>query len=636
MGAVDVVKKEKSMRKGRKTPKFLYQVTILIVVVLLLTGLATFLLMYTSQKKLADKSLDYIIQQDMGESYAGAFAMTIERLAPESLEQLSGMSSAEFLDDLQNQRLSEAQASIDSKTEEILKAEFLGLEKVLLIVSPSSLVPEAVVWGGNDESLIYNWTVPDYILNATENNQDYIFLKDGVPELGLDEEYLVLMHRVEIPSLPGIDITYVGIGSVHEEYTAITSFYQQQRKNTTLVLLVMLIVSILLTLLVMFLVLNHLVKDRLLKPIEEFSEAAKAFDETGKPRDVVVRPGEEFEGLKRNYNSLMQNFRRYIRQEGAQKDTAPNHEERAGRRKRSILFITTLALVLVLLVTYAVSFFFIYSAQNKFINDSVEERTKIKAENMSAMAAYTLMTVGAAYTRSLGYDTETLAGLLTGLLERNVTDLQLKIGDKLREVAPLEQYGKRTLAMMVLPANPPLVEKSLVWAASDDSLVYKWEVPDYLSKAMKEGTTYVLVKDGVPDLGLENEQLFVITPIPLEQNGKQVTPVFLFNTLPMHDEIAGIKDFYNRERRSITILLLIIDLISLLLVVLIIYFVLNRLIKKQVTEPIEEVSATVEKIMKGDLDLGFEVKEGDGLGELKNALNAVVRSFRTLMEKATQ
>ena len=193
------------MRKGKKTPKLLYQVTLLVVVVLLLSGLATFLLMYTSQKKLADKSLDYIIQQDMGESYSGAFATTIETVSPDSLEELSNISTEEFLDDLQNQRLSEAQISIVNKTKEILDAKFLGLEKILLVVSPSPLVPEAVVWGANDESRIYNWNVPDYILEAIENNQKYLFLKDGVPELGLDKESLVLLDLVQIDTLPGID-----------------------------------------------------------------------------------------------------------------------------------------------------------------------------------------------------------------------------------------------------------------------------------------------------------------------------------------------------------------------------------------------------------------------------------------------
>jgi len=98
--------------------------------------------------------------------------------------------------------------------------------------------------------------------------------------------------------------------------------------------------------------------------------------------------------------------------------------------------------------------------------------------------------------------------------------------------------------------------------------------------------------------------------------------------ISVQEETAAIRDYYNQESRRASLYLAAILIGSIIIVILIIFFFLNHLIKKQITEPVEELSAAAERVMQGDLDIQVDVEDGEELESLKRAFNEMVESFR--------
>ena len=96
----------------------------------------------------------------------------------------------------------------------------------------------------------------------------------------------------------------------------------------------------------------------------------------------------------------------------------------------------------------------------------------------------------------------------------------------------------------------------------------------------------------------------------------------------MAEKIASINKFYDEERNKINLMLWETMLISIVVAILITFFVLSYLIRKRITEPIDELFAAAEEVMEGNLDVQIEVKEGEEFEGLKRAFKEMVESFR--------
>ena len=149
---------------------------------------------------------------------------------------------------------------------------------------------------------------------------------------------------------------------------------------------------------------------------------------------------------------------------------------------------------------------------------------------------------------------------------------------------------------------------------------------------MEEETPYILQEDGIPSLGFENEYLIIVSTIE-----NPLTPGMRFGYLgfkPMHDEIEEINVFYNTERRNLTLLLIIILAGSIIVISLITFLVLNYLIRKRITKPIDELSAGAEEVMQGNLDVEIKVRKGEEFEGLKKAFNEMVEGIRKYIDKS--
>ena len=103
---------------------------------------------------------------------------------------------------------------------------------------------------------------------------------------------------------------------------------------------------------------------------------------------------------------------------------------------------------------------------------------------------------------------------------------------------------------------------------------------------------------------------------------------------PMDEEIASINDFYSEESRKTSLTLGLVVGISILVVILISFFVLSYLIRKRITEPIEELASSAGEVMDGNLDVDVKVHEGGDFANLERAFKEMLESIRKMIAKS--
>ncbi len=102
----------------------------------------------------------------------------------------------------------------------------------------------------------------------------------------------------------------------------------------------------------------------------------------------------------------------------------------------------------------------------------------------------------------------------------------------------------------------------------------------------------------------------------------------------LQDKVDEINAFYNDEKNRANLLIGLVVGISIVVIVLITFFVLSYLLRKRITEPINELSAAAEQVMEGDLEVDVPVREGEELEKLKTVFNEMVRSIREVINKS--
>ena len=98
-----------------------------------------------------------------------------------------------------------------------------------------------------------------------------------------------------------------------------------------------------------------------------------------------------------------------------------------------------------------------------------------------------------------------------------------------------------------------------------------------------------------------------------EMEESPLTPGFFFayvSVIPMQEKFDTINAFYDNGRQSLNIALGLVILVSVLAVTLITFFVLSYLIRRRITEPVDELAAAADEVMQGNLDVEIKVDEG--------------------------
>ncbi len=304
------VKAERPEFKARRS-KILYQVTVLVVIVLIVSGVVTFFLVRNSQEKLIEKSIDKVITTE-AENLSNTFDYMISTMVVSQAEMLNVKDIQAFTADIMAGKITEVQRYAIDQYQQMVASGFFGAEYIILLLPSSGMISEPFILAANDESLIYGWELPEYMVQAMEEEKPYILKEDGIPELGLEGAQLVVFTNTPSPFMANYDVTNISVIPMQEQMDSINDFYASERNKISLTLGLVVLISILMVALITFFLLSYLIRKRITEPVDELAAAAEQVMEGNLDVDIAVHEGGDFEGLERAFREMVESFRKYI------------------------------------------------------------------------------------------------------------------------------------------------------------------------------------------------------------------------------------------------------------------------------------------------------------------------------------
>jgi HAMP domain-containing protein len=296
--------------KARRS-KILYQVTALVVIVLIISGVVTFFLVRNSQEKLIDKSIDKVITTE-AENLSNTFDFMISTMVVSQAEMLNVKDIQAFTADIMAGKITDVQRYAIEQYQQMVASGFFGAEYFILLLPSSGMISEPFILAANDESLIYGWELPDYMVQAMEEEKPYILEEDGIPELGLEGAQLVVFTYTPSPFMANYDVTNISVIPMQAQMDSINEFYESERNKISLTLGLVVLISILAVTLITFFLLSYLIRKRITEPVDELAAAAEQVMEGNLDLDIAVHEGGDFEGLERAFREMVESFRKFI------------------------------------------------------------------------------------------------------------------------------------------------------------------------------------------------------------------------------------------------------------------------------------------------------------------------------------
>jgi len=304
---------EKKESKGlkKKRSRILYEITGLIVILLIIMGVLSFLFINSAFDRLIDKSVDKLVETQAETIHTGLGYLS-QSLAEEIMGDISSLTPEQLAE--MNQAMVEGKPSqltiaATESLKQLVEEEVLGLELVV------EVDPDDQIIISSDDSLAFT-KLPEEVLSAVEEAEDegktYVYLEDGIPALGLEGEYLMSFYDMSrvTPVLRG----YQGFHfvSMQEAVADINSFYDSERTRSTVIIALIVGGSILLIILITFFVLSYLIRRQITQPIDALVSAAGEVMEGNLDVEVEVHEGGDFESLERAFKEMVDSIRTYI------------------------------------------------------------------------------------------------------------------------------------------------------------------------------------------------------------------------------------------------------------------------------------------------------------------------------------
>lgn len=610
---------------GRARSGILLRVTILVSVVVVLAGVASYFLLRSNQQNLADECVESLVKMEAS-NFSTSYSYMGQLLFPEYIEKFKDLDEADLFESLQQGETSELQELLNEDMEGMVESGFMGLEEILVFLPPSFMISQPLVIAGSEETLIRDFEMPDDITKGIEDGSTFCWRENGVPELGLEDNCLVSIGYAESPLFPGICYAYLGFKPMREELDAIDSFYQDRMDSANMMLMIVLEGSVFAILLIVFLLLNYLIRRRITEPIVQLSEAADELMRGNLDVEVEVHPGGDFEALETAFSEMVKSLRGYIarsvgQEAGPGKDARKNVARSVARRAR-ILWDITGIMVVVMLITGLLTFFVLRRSQNSLLDDTVDLMIETEAKDFRSSLDYTVAISFPSYVEE--FDAASVQEMLLDLNAGRISGLQETVIEDIEVMVSSGYHGVEKVLLVVPPST--VSPDFMIWASNDEELVYSRELPQELVEAIEEEKPYIIMEEGVSQLGMNSE--FLVTFNQVDNPLMPTMPFHYVAIKPLPEEISSIREFCSRQRAEASLYLAGILVGSILLVILITFFLLNHMLTRRITRPVEELSAAAERVMQGDLDVQVEVEEGGSLESLQRAFNEMVESLR--------
>jgi HAMP domain-containing protein/preprotein translocase subunit SecG len=634
-----------------KRHKTLYQVTAILIAVYVIAALATYFIYNRSQDRLIDESREKLIQMEV-ENAAANSSFVIDYLVLLGGNKLRGMDAASLAAAEAAGGLTPGQEYLNDKLANMVDAGFMGLEAAAVFLLPGGSTGAEVV-AASDGSRVFVAEMPESVTGACAEGSPYMWSEDGLPQLGIHGKSLLVTKRVSLGTT-GLAAGYVAVKPMQAEVEEIESFFSDKKKAGSRNLASLCGISIAAMSLLTLAFLAFLIQRRITRPINELSSAATEVMAGDLEKKVPVRNGDEFEGLERALNTMVGILNSIL--SGSQvtgKGEGPNGRQeenptQAGRRdrrrtaapaprgvrparSRTLLYIT-LFLVAMFLASGLACFLVFNHWQNDIIDEGRNELVRAVSDyfiNASHYIRGTLDPVITEKMREAGMKDPDITESFALMREGKTSDYQDFYIQFCEQLVDIGALGMERV-MVVLTGG--LVPGGATVVVSDKAGdVYNWPVPDYLLEAIREGEPYLYFEGGIPELGLEGEYIMAIETFDFSG----LTQAYI-GVKSMRAEMAELRGFYDHEKGYIYLALIPVMAGALIALVLLTFLVMRYFIRRNITAPVDELSAAMARVMEGDLEVEITVREGEELESLERAFREMVESFRRLMERATE
>ena len=311
-------------------------------------------------------------------------------------------------------------------------------------------------------------------------------------------------------------------------------------------------------------------------------------------------------------------------------ENKPRREGAGSKRGRfRIRYLITILIVMVFIIFAAITLFLFNASQDRLMSKSKDQLIQTMCEDASS-AANSLMPftnqIALEKAHDLNLSPQDIIAITSG---GGITELQKEMNSMFQGFIDKGFLGVQKIIGM-LPPTPPFTKDWLVASSNDESLVGKWKPPQSLIDAINAGDGYFYSEAGFPDLGIDKDGLMFIEPVAL-----QGIATYTLGVKSIEDEVAKIDSFVAQEKRNAMLLFSLVMVGCLLLIIIITFFVLSYLIRTRITQPIDALAATAEKVMEGDLSSDIEVHTGGDFESLERAFKEMLEAIRVMIERST-
>ncbi|MBN2169271.1 MAG: HAMP domain-containing protein, partial [Actinobacteria bacterium] len=565
----------------------------------------------------------------------------------------SGTADFTFLDqELQNavaqEKESPSQTVINDLLKEMIDSGILGFETGFFAIPPTPGTNEKPVIVASSEGKYVFKEVPDDVFKLISDQKDYKLFEDGIPEMGLEGEYLVTSYKFSgedsfmLESTDGDLFWYFDFKPMGDLLSGIDSFYARESRNAMLALGLVMGLSIIGLLVISFLVLGYLINKRITKPIEELSSAAEHVIEGDMKVRVDIQRREEFSGLKRAFNEMISSISAIVtktlaEEARSEKDDVPVMEQAASRvqiKPKSTILIQVVALfTIVFIIAGVFSMLSIRRSMDSLITRSKD--TLIETEGELTLSAHEfgnrLTTMLEEVSGQPATTSESsMMEVVNAIRNKTISPVQAELNQSLSYMV---EYGLLQYSLIYCVLSPgPLSSDYLVIFSSDSDYMYTRPPEEVLQFFEENEDTFMFFPDGIPELGLDEP--YLATNYRLDTGTIGSMDIMLIDFKPMGNEVRALDSFYNSENHKLTRTMAIVIVVSILIMILITFLALAYLIRKRITGPIDELVVVANQVMEGDLDVQVKVRPGEELESLKVAFNKMIGTLRDLVEQS--
>lgn len=316
---MDMATRKESLELKSKRSRILYEITGLVVILVIASGLLTFFFVNSAFDRLVDKSIDKVIEEqaatiDSGLRYVG------EKEAEAILGDLSQLSMDEMIamtkEAAETGQPSEFALNAAARMKKLVEDEVLGLDMVLDITmaNPPVTTEDLIIVSTSDELLMQK--PPEALLAAMQEaeaeGKTYVYMEEGIPEIGLEGEYLVSLY-----DMSELNPLFAGNWGAHfvsmrEAVAGIEGFYDSEKTRATWIIALIIFGSVLLVIVITYFILSYLIRTRITEPIDKLSTAAGEVMDGNLDIEVKIHEGSDLEELERAFKAMVDSIRNVI------------------------------------------------------------------------------------------------------------------------------------------------------------------------------------------------------------------------------------------------------------------------------------------------------------------------------------